>query len=246
MLVFADNAWHIIAGFLIFLAGLSVAISQKRLFAVPQRLSIALYLWHSFFCLFYFWYSLNNTADSTLYYIRSLSFNFGFDVGTSGIDYIVSFFSQGLGLSYGNVFLVFNIVGYVGLLSLAAALQAVTKTSRRDIRKWSTLFLFLPGISFWSSAIGKDAIAFAAAGLVTWAALDIGRRMPALILGTLLFLLPRPHMAGYFFCPFASPCSCLPALESSRNLACLSLQFRPACLAFSLVWTTSAWAILPA
>lgn len=211
MLVFADNAWHIFVGLLVFLAGFTIALAQKRIFNVPAKRAIMLYLWHSFFCIFYLWYSLNDIADATQYYLASLNHVDGFNFGTSGIYFIVSFLSRGLNFSYGNAFLVFNIFGYIGLLAFASALQSVTENSRRNIRMLSVLFLFLPGLSFWSSAIGKDALTFMAAGLVTWAALDIGRRMPAIVLGAGLFLLPRPHMAGIFLISF-----CLALLVSSR------------------------------
>ena len=196
MLVFAENAWHVIIAFLVFLAGYPIALIQKKIFCLSMKRALALYIWHSIFCMFYFWYSLNDAADATLYYIHSLTYEFGFGFGTAGIKFIVSYLSQGLNFSYGNVFLVFNIFGYIGLLAFASALQTVTSQSRGNIRTFSVMFLYLPGISFWSSAIGKDALTFMAAGLVTWAALDVGRRMPAIVLGGCLFLLPRPHIAG--------------------------------------------------
>ncbi|MCK0097478.1 hypothetical protein MWU60_18015 [Yoonia sp. F2084L] len=211
MLLFAGSLWHIAAGLLLFLAGLSVAIAQKRIFCIPQKRAIALYLWHSFFCIFYFWYSLNNSADSAQYYIRSLDHDSGFRFGTHGVYHFLSFFTQVLKLSYGNLFLLFNIIGYIGLLSFASALQIVTERSHRQVRKFSIAFIYLPGMSFWSSAIGKDAITFMAAGLATWAALDISRRAPVIALSALLFLVPRPHMAGIFLLSF-----CLALLISSR------------------------------
>ncbi|MBQ08122.1 MAG: hypothetical protein CMN11_16565 [Roseobacter sp.] len=229
MLVFADNAWHVFAGLIVFSAGLTIALSQKNIFDVPVKRAIALYLWHSFFCTFYLWYSLSDVADSTSYYLNSFDYEAGFRFGTSGIYFIVSFLSQELNFSYGNTFLVFNIFGYIGLLAFASALQTVTASSRRDIRTLSVLFLYLPGLSFWSSAIGKDALTFMAAGLVTWAALDIGRRMPAIVLGAVLFLLPRPHMAGIFLISF-----CLALLVSSnlgilKKLALLAIAI-PLCI----------------
>ena len=211
MLVFSDNAWHVIIAFLVFLSGYPVVLIQRKVFCVPVKRALALYVWHSFFCIFYFWYSLDNAADATLYYIRSLGYDDGFRFGTAGIYFIVSFLSQGLSFSYGNTFLVFNIFGYVGLLAFASALQTATTNNRRDIRTFSVLFLYLPGISFWSSAIGKDALTFMAAGLVTWAALDIGRRMPAIVVGGCLFLLPRPHIAGILLISI-----CIALLASSK------------------------------
>lgn len=202
MLTFADGPWHVFANLAIFLVGLWIALGQKRLFAVPQKRAVVLYLWHSFFCMFYLWYSLNNTADATNYYLYSLDYGAGFKFGTAGIYYLVSLFTQVLHLSYGGVSLLFNIAGYIGLLALASALQSVTANSSRRVRRLSTLILFLPGLSFWSSAVGKDALTFMAAGLATWAALNIKRRVAAFAISVLLFLLPRPHMAGILLLSF--------------------------------------------
>jgi len=196
MLTFADTAWHVFANMFVFLIGFSIAIGQKRMFGISHKLAIALYFWHTFFCLFYFWYSLNNTADSTSYYLRSLDYDSGFKFGTVGLHFLVSFFSQVFSLSYGGVFLIFNIIGYIGMLAFGSALQHVTLNSSRFVRRLSIIVLFLPGLSFWSSAIGKDASTFAAAGLATWSALNISRRAPVMAIAILLFLLPRPHMAG--------------------------------------------------
>ena len=91
MLVFADNAWHVFAGLIVFAAGLTIALSQRKIFGVPVKRATMLYLWHSFFCVFYFWYSLNDAADSTLYYLSSLDYEADFRFGTSGIYFIVSF-----------------------------------------------------------------------------------------------------------------------------------------------------------
>ena len=150
-------------------------------------------------------------VDSSAYYLRSLDNEVWFGFGTRGVRFLTSLLSQGLSFSYGISFLFFNILGFIGLLAFASALQTVTRESSRKVRVMSLFFLFLPGLSFWSSAIGKDALTFMAAGLVSWAVLDIGRRMPAIVLGAVLFLLPRPHIAGIFLISFS-----LALLVSSR------------------------------
>lgn len=117
-------------------------------------------------------------------------------MGTQGIYALASLFSVGLGMSYGGVFLVFNLFGVIGLLFFAAALAETTRFLSKRSKSLALLILFLPGISFWSSAIGKDSLSFMGAGLVCWAALDMRRRYPAIVIAILVFLLARPHMAG--------------------------------------------------
>lgn len=219
MLTFADTPWQVLANIFVFLIGFSIAIGQKRVFEIPQKRAVVLYFWHTFYCMFYFWYSLNNNADSTFYYLHSLDYNNGFKFGTFGLYFFVSFFSQLFGFSYGGVFLIFNIIGYIGMLAFGSALQHVTLNGTRLVRRLSIIFLFLPGLSFWSSSIGKDASTFAAAGLTTWSALNIGRRAPIMAIGIVLFLLPRPHMAGILLLALAI------AMFFSSNIGILKKVF---------------------
>src|SRR5690606_28877764 len=64
------------------------------------------------------------------------------------------------------------------------------------IRRLATLIILLPSVSFWSSAIGKDAIAFMATGLALWAALHLKDRVWLIVTAVLLMLIVRPHIAG--------------------------------------------------
>lgn len=196
MLTFSDTAWHAVSNLIVFLIGCWVAIVQVRTFAVRQKQAILFYLWHTGFSIFYFYYSLNGGSDSANYYIFSFSDSLDFAFGTIGIYYLTSFFSLGMGMSYGGTFLVYNLFGFIGMLAFAAALRQVAAACGKIAQRLSLLLILLPGLSFWSSAIGKDALTFMAAGLATWGALNNRRRYPALILAALAFLLARPHMAG--------------------------------------------------
>lgn len=196
MLTFSDTAWHVVSNLIVFLIGCWVSIVQVRTFAVRQKQAILFYLWHTGFSIFYFYYSLNGGSDSANYYIFSFSDSLDFALGTIGIYYLTSFFSLGMGMSYGGTFLVYNLFGFIGMLAFAAALRQVAAACGKIAQRLSLLLILLPGLSFWSSAIGKDALTFMAAGLATWGALNNRRRYPALILAALAFLLARPHMAG--------------------------------------------------
>ena len=56
--------------------------------------------------------------------------------------------------------------------------------------------MLLPSVSFWSSALGKDAIAFMATGLTLWAALNLRDRWKLLALAITIMLVVRPHVGG--------------------------------------------------
>ena len=51
-------------------------------------------------------------------------------------------------------------------------------------------------MSFWSSALGKDAISFMATGLALWSSLKLSRRGLLMTFAILSMLVVRPHMAG--------------------------------------------------
>lgn len=196
MFSFADSAWHVFSATAVFIFGAWVAIYQKRIFQIPQKWALFLYLWHSFFCIAYFLFSLNNSADSRGYFVRSLIFDADLRLGTRAIDALTSIFTTGLGFSYGGAFLVYNIFGFIGMLAFASALQQIVSGRSKNASRVALIVILLPGLSFWSVAIGKDALTFMGASMAAWSALSIGRRYPALVLGALAIFVARPHMAG--------------------------------------------------
>jgi len=116
--------------------------------------------------------------------------------GTASINYLTALFVQGFDQSLLNTFLIFNIFGTIGLLAFDASLRVATLNKGRNIQYLATLTVFLPSVSSWSSAIGKDALSFMATGLALWAALDLSRRAPLMAFSVAVMLLVRPHMAG--------------------------------------------------
>lgn len=196
MLEFADSVWAVISAALAFGAGLLLIVRQRAWFGVPLVPALTFYCSHSAFCLCYFYYSLTGVADATEYFLRSLEYNDGPDVGTKGIYFLTSLFSSGLGMSYGGVFLVYNLFGFIGMLALAGALREILADSPRAVRQIAILAMLAPGLSFWSAAIGKDALSFMAAGLAVWSALRLDKRYPAMVISSLALLLVRPHIAG--------------------------------------------------
>ena len=169
------NSWHVLSSALVFTIGLFVALFLSRRYAVYPQKAILLYLWHTIFCFLYLFYSLYNQADSIGYYKRSLTFDWSISLGTDSVDAFSAIFSQGLGFSYLGLFLVFNIIGFIGFLAFYAVLSYITLGAPSYITRISTVIIFLPSVSFWSSALGKDAFSFMSVGLALWASLDLKR-----------------------------------------------------------------------
>ena len=193
---FADSAGHIFVAAFIFGLGAFVALIQYRIFRVPQRLAVGLYVWHTILCLFFFFYSKSMATDASGYFTASQNFSWTFEPGTQAIVAFTALFTRGLNLSYGGVFLVFNIIGFIGMLALASVIVGLTRSASRTVRTLALFCLFLPGLSFWSAAIGKDALTFLGVCLACWASMDLMRRFPSMVLAIIFIALPRPHIAA--------------------------------------------------
>ncbi|MDI1300849.1 MAG: hypothetical protein PSX71_02995 [bacterium] len=191
-----SSPWGFISALLVFLIGAAVSLAAGRGFAVGRGRSIALYGWHTLLCLSYYWYVQEYGGDALDYYQAALRGNVDLYVGTAAVSFLTSLLVQFLGLSLLGAFLVFNIFGSIGLLAVDGCLRIATRDKTRNTRRLATLIIFLPSVSFWSSAIGKDAISFMSAGLALWAVLDLNRRTPLIVVAVVLMVLVRPHMAG--------------------------------------------------
>lgn len=192
----SSSGLQLVTAFLVFLAGGVLALLLRKAFRISAARATALYLWHSLFSLVYLVYVSNFGGDAIMYFRSSLYDDLGFSFGTLGVRFVVSYLSQGFGLSFLGCSLVFQLFGFIGLLAFDGALREVTWDKSRNIRLLATLIVFLPSVSFWSSGLGKDALSFCAMGLALWAALRLKQRWWLLAVAMLLMLLVRPHMAG--------------------------------------------------
>lgn len=191
-----SSVWHLISAIFVFFAGAFFSVwSAKRLFIGSKR-ALLIYVWHTFFSMLYLWYVLNYGGDSIGYFQDAINIGGYFTFGTNAVTYLTGLLVRGLGLSILGAFLVFNMFGVIGLLAFDSCLRTATQNKPRYLQRLATIIVFLPSVSFWSSAIGKDALSFMAAGLALWAALALNRRWLLMAFAVAVMLLVRPHMAG--------------------------------------------------
>jgi hypothetical protein len=190
------TSMQLASALLVYLAGLLIAMKAGQRLQVHKKRALLLYVWHSLFCVCYVIYAISNGADALIYYAKALDGEFTFSVGTGAVVSIATLFVTGLNLSFLGACLLFNIFGSIGLLAFDASLRSATENKSRLMRRFATLIVLLPSISFWSSALGKDSLAFMAAGLALWAALNMKRRVWLFAIAVLVMLLVRPHIAG--------------------------------------------------
>lgn len=184
---------------LFILIGLSALISIKmgKGFGLRWYLTLGLFVWHTAFCILYFYFASFSKADANLYYNIGVQGVFVLRPGTRLVETFTSFFAANLGFGRFNTYLVFNMFGVAGLLLLAKVVLSLWPVCSGWRKYVPYLMLFMPGINFWSSAIGKDAPAFFAASLATYASLDISRRKTLLILAFFVMFAVRPHVAAF-------------------------------------------------
>jgi hypothetical protein len=191
-----EELWSVLSPFLVFCFGLSIIIKLRCTFNITLQKSILIYCWHTLFCLTYYVYSQNYISDSSSYYANAVAGAVEFSLGTAAIDSLTSFLVHILMLDIVGCFLFFNIIGSIGLLAFAGSLKQATIRKSSFYKRLATLIIFLPSVSFWSSAIGKDAISFLAVGLALWSALQLNSRIKLMLIAVALMFLVRPHMAG--------------------------------------------------
>jgi len=183
-----------IFGLLVGLLAFPVAIIQRT------RLRVSIfalaYIAHASCGLLFYYYSLSNLSDSTGYYEDYWGFGEeGFGIGTKFIFFIVQGGRSIFGGTFLDYFLVFQAAGFFGIAILMRIFEEIWAELELEQPLYTYLILFIPGLHFWTSAIGKDALIFPGICLSLWAAMQIRKRFLWMGLGLLIVLLVRPHIA---------------------------------------------------
>ena len=175
---------------------LSLFIGVKNL--VDVKYIFFIYLWHTFFSFFYWFYSLTNTADATLYYLKTFTLDLNLSPGTrfaESVSYIITVIFNS---NYLNTTLVSNWFGSIGLVLL----YLVLKKYFHLINKYWIFILFLPSMSFWSAGLGKDSISFMATCLFLYGITESKRPILIISIAFLSMFMVRPHIAFIMLASF--------------------------------------------
>ena len=141
-------------------------------------------------------YSTEFGGDANLYYYDQMGI-YGVATGLSTVFVVnfVQFIKSYLGGSFFDYFLLFQAMGFWGILFVLRAFDDIHQELGQPTFKSIYLLLFLPGLHYWTSAIGKDAPIFLAVAMCTWAAFRLQTRYLAFAVGVTIALLFRPHIA---------------------------------------------------
>lgn len=186
-----------LVGIFFIIIGFSIAVYlSNRRFLGSRKLPLLFFVYHLGLTLIYFWYSLNNPADSSMYYRTAVGPDLNFGFGTRFIEWFTQQLYVVFQASYLDFFLLFHISGFVGLCFLyRTVLEIIFRPASIRVKRATLILFFLPGIHFWTSAIGKDSIIFGGITLVLWSLLHTKSRLFGLLAGLLIIFIVRPHVA---------------------------------------------------
>lgn len=206
-----------LAGFFFLSVGMIVSVLlffQSRSVFFPL-----LFLWHSASAIVYCAYSINNPADAKYYYSAELR---EFALGTDFVHYLTIYSKNIFFASYLDLFFLFSLFGFFGLSLLYSALIGFCNRRESVVLLW--VVMFLPGLSFWTSAIGKDSLVFFALSLLVFSFLKKGRWFYFLAsVSLILVFLVRPHIVMMLIFSFALASFFSSGLSLSRKLTSLFL-----------------------
>lgn len=175
--------------------GVASAIIGRYL-GIRPVISLVIYAWHTAFGLYYSNYVLVTGGDAFVYYQRA---RFDYVDPKPGTDFIVwiTSFPVSLGFGYWPITLLYNLAGALGVLFFYRAIVETNVFASKSAfaRILAILCVFIPSLSFWTSGLGKDALAFLSVGLFIWSTMKFESRQSAAIAAILIMLPVRPHIA---------------------------------------------------
>lgn len=144
----------------------------------------------------FYQYALTSSADAALYYFDTTGLRRSeFQAGTIFTIKFVQDAKAVVGGTYLDYFLIFQSFGFWGLLLLQRCIEHARRHYGDAITPAPYWLLFLPGLHFWTGAIGKDAPLFLSIALATWSCIRITTRAPWFAAAVFVMILFRPHIA---------------------------------------------------
>ena len=136
------------------------------------------------------------SSDTSLYYFDYYElYREKLRFGTMFVIHFDRFLRDAVGGSYLDHFMIFQAFGFWGIALLMRIFEEIYLELDVPQPRLTYLMLFLPGLQFWTSSIGKDGPLFFAIALAIWAVIRLRTRFIALGVGIFVMLLFRPHIA---------------------------------------------------
>lgn len=157
---------------------------------------VLLLVLHTLASVAFYFYAESSGSDAHFYYYDPLRYHgllSGF--GTAFIMDTVQLLKNNLGGTFFDYFMLFQAFGFWGIIFLYKIYHEIFAEVEVYQPSWTYAPLFLPGLHFWTGAIGKDAPIFLAIALSIWAAMRLKQRLLPMAGAVAIMLLVRPHIA---------------------------------------------------
>ena len=180
-------------GILISIAGFHFARATEA--RSRMVLFVLLLLAHIGASVAYYLYAQEFGGDVAMYYNDPYQIEGASGLSTVFVVNLVQTLKGYFGGSFLDYFLLFQAMGFWGLLFVMRAFDDIHEELGQPKFKYVYLLLFLPGLHFWTSAIGKDAPLFLGVAMCVWATFRMRTRYLIFGAGVVVSLLFRPHIA---------------------------------------------------
>ena len=172
-------------------------IAKKTWPTLPINVVTSFVLFHTALALAYFKMSTTiMLADATVYFEKATNspndWSAILDLGNGAINIIIYPLIHWFGFGYLSCFLVFNAMGIIGALLLYAETRSYLTSLKA--KKLYNYLLFIPGMSFWTCALGKDSMVILGLGLALSSFHKLKQRWLRMLLGMIITVYVRPHI----------------------------------------------------
>lgn len=175
---------------------LAIGFSWRKTTTSKLAMCFLLLLTHLASSVYYYEYSMSAAADAASYYFDP--YNWGsqpWDLSTKFVTQLCYVLKRGFGASYLDCFLLFQAVGFAGMMIIVRTFDEIREKVGAQERQTYLILLFLPSVNFWTSAIGKDAPMFFGISLCVWAAMELRKRIFYFCIAIAVMILFRAHIA---------------------------------------------------
>jgi hypothetical protein len=147
-------------------------------------------------CCYYFWTKDDVWVDTKRYFSNTADGEGWFTMYGQAMDFIQFFlypFVHWLKLTYLSCFVLFNLLGFWGVCFLFLTVRDITNNNP-IVKRFMSVALFFPGMNYWTSMIGKDAMIFLGIGMLLYALYNLKSRKIAFIVSLVIIAHVRPYM----------------------------------------------------
>ena len=167
-------------------------------FEISNREVLIIYFWHTLFATVFMVIDLNHGHDASGWFTNGSSAYQGGYYGNDFMYYLSGILLKNFFLYYIAQNLIFNSLGALTLIILYSILKKLcVSRNNKNFFPIFVIFLFLPGLSFWTSGITKDTISIFGLSLLYFSIFSkLNKKL--FMVSILLIFFSRPYLIPFF------------------------------------------------